>query len=173
MDEMLKEVDYLVKNFDITSNGKGADKFWNWVRGLKQDGTPLSTAGTPTAANPYLFSIMDELAQTLTYLKKSGLTDDKIINLGGSIGITTKFTDIYVTLQDGTKVYRELKSYMKGAEGLNDAGGEVLSGLLNSPLKTRTAFTTQFIDGYFRRCWSTILTHVCASLSSPLTSVLR
>ncbi len=135
MHQFLEEAEYFIHNFNITSNSQGK-KYFNMLQGKTINGTYYQNLDLP---------IFDELHQAIGFLKKKGYTAANIESFGAQIGSTGKLTDI--TTSSGILKYIELKSLKQGSDGLDD-GLNVLSGLNANPLKYRTQFVSQFIDGY-------------------------
>ncbi|MDM1399054.1 hypothetical protein HX049_18180 [Myroides odoratimimus] len=109
------------------------------MRGLTDNGGDLSRT----------LPIMDEMNQTLRYLyNNKGIDVEQLIGFGSRIDGTTKFTDI---LKKGKPKFIELKSVKRGV-GVDDLTDElnVLSGLNSNPLKNRTQFVDQFVNGYMK-----------------------
>lgn len=82
----------------------------------------------------------------LYFQRNPDITAGTIEGFGKEIGKTGKLTDIL--MRSRSKKIRELKSLMEG-NGLDD-GINVLSGLNSNPLRYRTQFCSQFIDGYLK-----------------------
>ena len=137
MHQFLDEVDYFIANFNITTNRKGK-RYFNMLQGKKLDGTAYNNINLP---------VFDELHQALTYLKNKQYSITQIEGFGLQLGNTGKYGDI--TKINCCPKHIELKSLKQG-QGLDD-GLDVLSGLNATPLKNRTQFVDQFINGYLKK----------------------
>lgn len=136
MPDFLDEAEHFVLNFDITPNGDGR-KFYNWMRGLNNNGTQMAPGPLP---------IEDEVHQTIHFLRNQNWNATDHVEALGEALPNGKYTDLTMRPSARPPKYRELKSYKEGSN-LND-DNNVLSGLYASPLKNRTSFRGQFIDGY-------------------------
>ena len=79
MNEYLENVDYFVNNININTKGEG---MFNWMRGK-----------TYTGSEP-IANQLDELHQTLEVLKRDGITNSDLVDLGKQFTDGTKKFDI-------------------------------------------------------------------------------
>ncbi|WP_158837572.1 hypothetical protein [Polaribacter sp. L3A8] len=123
MDVFLEEVEYFVKNFDVSQ--AGAKKFYSWMKRSKLDGTPISNEG---------LGILAEMYQTLEVLKRKGLNSSNVASLGANFtnGINGVFKQFDILTSSGK--YIELKNV----------------NFISNKLKNSTQTVNQLIDGYFR-----------------------
>jgi len=77
MDQYLDDVDHFIKNFDVSSGGKG-EVFYNWMRNTTN----------PTSGQ------LDELHQTIRDFAKRGLKESDVVDIGKQFPIGTKKYDL-------------------------------------------------------------------------------